>query len=208
MEESRIETAVATLQQDQSRLLGWMGGTTAITSTEEQRNAEDMLIHARQSLRDVEAKRKELLKPVNETRDRINALFKPLTERLEMGIFVVNKALQEYHSRQSKEAEELRLMALAEQAAKMAEAKDTGEVVEVYQAADIPEAPAKTSRAHLGTVTYREDYDVFIVDPLKVPRELCDPNMSRIRARVKSGVTDIPGVLVTKKFVTVARGAS
>ena len=204
MEENRIETAVATLQQDQSRLLDWMGATTAIASNEEQRNAEDMLIHARQSLKNVEAKRKELLQPVNETRDRINALFKPLTEKLEMGIFVVNRALQEYHTQQAKEAEELRLMALAEQAEKIAEAKDTGEVVETPEY--IPEAPAKTSHAHLGTVTYREDYDVVIVDPFKVPRELCDPNMSRIRARVKSGVTDIPGVLVTKKFVTVARG--
>jgi len=95
-------------------------------------------------------------------------------------------------------------MALAEQAEKIAEAKDTGEVVDMTEY--IPDAPAKTSHAHLGTVTYREDYDVVIVDPFKVPRELCDPNMSRIRARVKSGVTDIPGVLVTKKFVTVARG--
>ena len=208
MAENRIETAVATLQQDQSRLLDWMGATTAIASAEEQRNAEDMLIHARRSLRDVETKRKELLQPVNETRDRINALFKPLTERLEMGIFVVNQALQNYHSSQAKEAEELRLLALAEQAAKIAEAKDTGEIVKLCETADIPEAPAKTSYAHLGTVTYREDYDVMIVNPLLVPRDLCDPNMSRIRARVKSGVTDIPGVLVTKKFITVARGTS
>ena len=205
--ETRIETEVTTLQQNQSRLLEWMGATTVITSGEEQRNAEDMLIHARQSLRDVETKRKELLEPVNETRDRINALFKPLSDKLNMGIFIVNKALQDYHSQQVKEAEELRMIALAEQAAKMTESRETGEVVEITPTADVPEAPLKTSHAHLGAVTYREDFDVSIVDPLLVPRELCDPNLTRIRARVKSGIMEIPGVLITKKFITVARGS-
>jgi len=204
--EGRIETEVKTLQQNQATLVNWLGATTVITCGEEQKNAEDMLIHARQSLRDVETKRKELLEPVNETRDRINALFKPLSDKLNMGIFIVNKALQDYHSQQVKEAEELRMIALAEQAAKMTESRETGEVVEITPTADVPEAPLKTSHAHLGAVTYREDFDVSIVDPLLVPRELCDPNLTRIRARVKSGVMEIPGVLITKKFITVARG--
>ncbi|MGA2669987.1 MAG: hypothetical protein ABSF21_01000 [Dehalococcoidia bacterium] len=205
--ETRVETEVTTLQQNQSKLLEWMGATEIIKSDEEQRNAEDMLIHARQSLRDIETKRKELLEPVNETRDRINALFKPLSDKLNMGIFVVNKALQDYHTQQTKEAEELRMIALAEQAAKIVEAEKTGEVVEICPTADIPEAPSKTSHAHLGAVTYREDFDISIVNPSLVPRELCEPNLSRIRARVKSGVMEIPGVLITKKYVTVARGS-
>ena len=204
--ETRVETEVKTLEQNQARLVSWLGASTVITCGEEQRNAEDMLIHARKSLRDIETKRKELLEPVNETRDRINALFKPLSDKLNMGIFIVNKALQDYHSQQVKEAEELRMIALAEQAAKMTESRETGEVVEITPTADVPEAPLKTSHAHLGAVTYREDFDVSIVDPLLVPRELCDPNLTRIRARVKSGVMEIPGVLITKKFITVARG--
>ena len=204
--ETKVQTEVTTLEQNQSQLLGWMATTGVIKSDGEQRNAEDMLIHARQSLRDIETKRKELLEPVNETRDRINALFKPLSDKLNMGIFIVNKALQDYHTQQVKEAEELRMIALQEQAAKITEAKETGEVVEVTPTIDVPEAPAKTSHAHVGAVTYREDFDVAIVDPMLVPRELCDPNLSRIRARVKSGVREIPGVLITKKYITVAKG--
>ena len=203
--ETRTESEVTTLEQSQSTLLQWMADAV-VTNGAEQKNAEDLLIHARQSLREIESKRKDLLQPVNETRDRINALFKPLTDRLNMGIHVVNEALQNYHTQQAKEAEELRMIALAEQAAKITEAKETGEVVEIVQAADIPEEPHKTSHAHLGSVTYREDFDVSIVNPLLVPRELCDPNLSRIRARVKSGVTEIPGVLITKKYTTVAKG--
>jgi len=203
--ETRTENEVTALEQSQSSLLGWMAGVI-VTTDEEQKNAEDLLIHARQALREIESKRKDLLQPVNETRDRINNLFRPLTDRLNMGIHIVNEALQKYHSKQAREAEELRMIALAEQAAKIAEAKETGEVVEIPPAEEVVEAPRKTSQAHLGSVTYREDFEVTIVNPLLVPRELCDPNISRIRARVKSGVTEIPGVLITKKYITVARG--
>jgi len=203
--ETRTENEVTTLEQSQTSLLGWMADAV-VTTNAEQKNAEDMLIHARQALREIETKRKELLQPVNETRDRINNLFKPLTDKLNMGIHIVNEALQKYHAEQIREAEELRMIAAAEQAAKLAEAKETGEVVELTPAEDIPEAPSKTSRAHLGSVTYRDDYDVSIVNPSLVPRELCDPNLSRIRARVKSGVMEIPGVLITPKYITVAKG--
>ena len=204
--DTRVETEVTALEQSQASLIGWMAATAVIKSDLEQKNAEDTLINARQSLRDIEAKRKELLEPVNETRDRINNLFKPLTDKLNMGIHIVNEALQNYHSKQVKEAEELRMIALAEQASKFAEAKETGEVVEITPAEEVPETPLKTSHAHLGNVTYREDFEVIIVNPLLVPRELCDPNISRIRARVKSGITEIPGVLITKKYITVAKG--
>ena len=203
--ETRTESEVTALANSQSGLLGWMA-SAIVTTDAEQKNAEDLLIHARQAFREIEAKRKDLLQPVNETRDRINALFKPLSDKLNMGIRIVNEALQHYHAQQAREAEELRMIALAEQAAKFAAAKETGEVVEIVQAEDIPEALTKTSHAHLGTVTYRDDFDVSIVDALLVPRELCDPNISRIRARVKSGVTEIPGVLITKKYITVAKG--
>ena len=98
------------------------------------------------------------------------------------------------------------MIAFKEQAAKVAEAKKTGEVVEIPSAEEVVEAPSKTSQAHLGSVTYRDDFEVTIVNPFLVPRELCDPNISRIRARVKSGVTEIPGVLIAKKYTTVAKG--
>ena len=201
----KTETIVTTLEQGQSSLLKWMAAAE-VTSVSQQKEAEDMLIHARQALRNVEAKRKGLLQPVDETRDRINALFKPLSERLNMAIFIVNKALQSYHTEQVRIAEEQRMALLAEQAARLSEAQETGEVVEPPSTEVIPHAPSKTSRAHLGSVTYREEPDVTIVNPFLVPRELCDPNISRIRARAKSGVTEIPGVLITIKYITVTRG--
>jgi len=206
--QDRPEAIVETLEQDQTTLLTWMEAIQVITSEAEQKNAEDLLIHARQALKNVEAKRRELLEPVEETRDRINDLFKPLGDKLRLSISVVNRALQAHHAEQSRIAEEERMALLAEQAARLAEAQETGEVVELPSAAVMPEAPTKTSRAHLGSVTYREDIDVTVVNPLLVPRELCDPNLPRIRARAKSGVKEIPGVLITTKYITSTRGGA
>ncbi len=206
--QARPENIVETLEQDQTRLLTWMEAIQVITSEAEQKNAEDLLIHARQALKNVEAKRKELQEPITEARDRINDLFKPLADKLRLSISLVNGALQARHAEQARIAEEERMALLAEQAAKLAEAQDTGEVVELPSASVMPEAPTKTSRAHLGTVTYHEDIDVIVVNPLLVPRELCDPNIPRIRARAKSGVKEIPGVLITKKYTTYTRGGA
>jgi len=199
------QTIIQALERNQSSLLSHIAATRTVSSKDEQKDAEDLLIHARHALKDCEAARKGMLAPLEEAKHRINALFHPLENRLTMGIFILNPALQNYHAEEAKRAEEARLAAMAEQAAAMAQARDMGEIVEIAPAASLPEAPAKTSRTHLGTVTYREDFEVTIVNPLLVPRDLCDPNLTRIRARVKSGVIEIPGVLITKKYITQTR---
>lgn len=206
-EANKVENAVAFLEQNQSTLLGWMADVQ-ITSAIEQKNAEDMLIHARQALKSVEAKRKELQEPISEARDRINKLFKPLSEHLNTAISTVDQALRGYHTEQMRIAEEKRLLLLTEQAETIAEAQETGEVVNPPFSEVMPESPAKTSRANLGSVTYREDIDVTVVNPLLVPRDLCDPSIPKIRARAKSGVKEIPGVLITKKYITSTRRAN
>lgn len=204
--QEKPETIVASLEQSQQLFFKY-AGTIRITTQDEQHNAEDLLIHARQSLKDAETKRKKLLVPINEARDRINKFFAPYTDKLSMAIQVVNTELQRYHTELTREAERARLLALAEQATRMAEAEETGEIIAVQTSENIPDAPAKTSQANLGSVTYREVIEVIIVNAALVPRDLCDPNLSRIRARAQSGVTEIPGVLITKKFITVARGS-
>ena len=93
---------------------------------------------------------------------------------------------------------------MQEQAERITQAQQNGEVLDLVEPPDVS-VVAKTSRANLGTVTYRDDFDIHIVDPYRVPRDLCEPCMPRIRARVKSGVTDIPGVLVTRKTIAITR---
>jgi len=194
---------LTTLEESSQPLLRWLHDLK-VTSPEEQKNAEDLLISARQAWKEADEKRKQLTRPLDDAKQRIIELFKPYMNRLETGINILNRELTTYHQSLIALRQEEERRAMEAQAARRREAEETGEVVEP---AELPRVPnvVKTSRAHLGTVTYREDWDVQVVDAAKVPRDLCEPSIPRIRARVRSGVTDIPGVLVTKKPVTVAR---
>jgi len=200
MEEQQV---INDLEQSQQTLLKWMG-ELRITTNEEQRNAEDILISARRALKEAQERRMELTRPLDDSKKRIIELFKPYIDRLEQGINTVNKALVSYHEKKRIEVEAARMAALAEEAARFREAQETGEVIELPAIPPAEPVPT-TSRAHFGSVSYREDYDIQIVNPNMVPRDLCEPSMVKIRARVKSGITQIPGVSITRKHITTTR---
>jgi len=204
MAEEYSKTIVTTLEKGQESLFTWLAATK-VTSDKEQKDAEDLLIVARRAVKDAEAKRKDLTQPLDESKARIIALFKPYIERLNIGIKQLNDELGRYHEQKRIAAEAERLTELAKEAARIREAGGTGEVLEPLPAPITPAVP-KTSHTHLGTVSYRDDFDIQIVDPSQVPRDLCEPSMPKIRARVKSGVLDIPGVLIARKTISTARG--
>ena len=203
--QTETQRTITDLEQAQEPLLKWLV-ELKVTGPDEQRQAENLLISARYALKEANQRRMELTRPLDESKSRIIELFKPYTTRLEAGISQLTSELNRYHAYliQIQQAEHARRM--AEAAAQAAESAETGEIFELPDEhdVDVPIVP-KTSRSDMGTVTYRDDFDIQIVDPDKVPRDLCDPSMSRIRARVKSGVRDIPGVLITKKTITVTR---
>jgi len=196
------QTAVEELESQQETLLRWLD-EPQVTNDQEQKQAEDLLISARFALRQAEEKRKELTRPLDESKKRIIELFKPYVDKLSSGINCLNTALHHYHADKVAAAEATRLAALAQEASRIAAAKGNGEIIQPLARPVAPELP-KTSRTHLGRVTYREDYDIQIVDSNLVPRDLCEPSMPRIRARVKSGITDIPGVLISRKYTPSA----
>ena len=196
------EIAVTELQTRQSSLLDYLG-SVQVTTDVEQKAAEDVLIDAKAALKEAEEVRKGLTRPVDETKARIIGLFKPYIERLQNGIKVLNSVLCEYHDQKRIAAEAVRLAALAEQAARFAAAGE-GEIIEPLSRPTEPEV-AKTSHTHLGSVTYRSLPDIQIISPRDVPRDLCEPSMRLIRARVNSGVLDIPGVLISRKHTPVPR---
>lgn len=197
------QTAVEQLESQQEILLKWLDDRR-VTNDTEQKQAEDLLISARFALKQAEEKRKELTRPLDESKKRIIELFKSYVDKLGNGIDTLNGALQHYHADKAAAAEATRLTALAREASRIAAVKDTGEIIQPLSKPVVPELP-KTSRTNLGSVTYRDDYDIQIVDSALVPRDLCEPSMPKIRARVKSGVTDIPEVLISRKYIPSTR---
>jgi len=196
------QTAVEELESQQETLLRWLDHPQ-VTNDQEQKQAEDLLISARFALKQAEETRKELTRPLDESKKRIIELFKPYVDKLSTGIDALNRELHHYHADKVAAAEAERLAALAQEAARIAAARKNGELIQPL-AKSVPQELPKTSRTHMGRVTYREDHDIQIVDPALVPRDLCEPSLPKIRARVKSGTTNIPGVLVSRKYVPSA----
>lgn len=196
------QTAVEELESQQEILIRWLDDPQ-VTNDLEQKQAEDLLISARFALRQADEARRMLTHPLDESKKKIIELFRPYVTKLTNGIDTLTRALHIYHVDKVAAIEADRLAALAQEASRLAVAKENGEIIQPLSSPLVPELP-KTSRTHLGRVTYRDDYDIRIVDPNLVPRDLCEPSMPKIRARVKSGLTDIPGVLVTRKYIPSA----
>lgn len=195
---------LATLEESSQPLLRWLHDLN-VDSPEQQKTAEDLLISVRHAWKQADEKRRELTRPLDNAKQGIIDLFNPYINRLDTAINILNRALTAYHQRRIALRLDEQRRAMETQAVRIKEAEETGEVVEpLLKFPDVPTV-AKTSRANLGTVTYRDEWNVQVVDATKVPRDLCEPSLPRIRARVKSGVIDIPGVLVTKTVVSVAR---
>ena len=191
------------LKKRDESLLRFFVEAVEITTPEQQKNCEDLLIIGRRSWKTADDKRKELIAPIREAEKQINNLFKPYLSRLELGLTKIDLALKNWNAKQKREAEALMIEQMKINAAQINEALQTGEV---FQPEEIVIRPvAKTSYAHVGTVTYKEDWEFTVVDPDLVPRNLCKPDEVKIRAMVKTGAREIAGVLITPRVITTAR---
>ena len=191
------------LKKRDESLLRFFVEAVEITTPEQQKNCEDLLIIGRRSWKTADDKRKELIAPIREAEKQINNLFKPYLSRLELGLTKIDLALKNWNAKQKREAEALMIEQMKINTAQINEALQTGEV---FQPEEIVIRPvAKTSYAHVGTVTYKEDWEFTVVDPDLVPRNLCKPDEVKIRAMVKAGAREIAGVLITPRVITTAR---
>jgi hypothetical protein len=199
MEKNQLtpETALKVLQERDAPLLQWMG-KISVTSKEEQKHCEANLIMAKKAHAQADAMRKNLVAPLYEAIKRINALFNPYLSRLQLGINASNKTLSDWRIYSKQEAERLLDTVALDYADKIKESKITGEKVEPPILPDLN--IAKTSHSGPGYVSYMDGFEIVIVNDDKVPRDLCKADMSKIRARVKSGARVIEGVAITPKY--------
>jgi hypothetical protein len=191
------EIIIQQLELKDKTLFEWVS-KLEVTDESSQKNAENLLTDAKTAQKRATETQKFLLDPIRESEKRVRDLFRPYLDRLTLSISRINTLLGNYHFEQTKLAKAENEYLMAETAAKLEDAKETGEIVELPT---VVQAPVKTSRAELGTTSYLEGFDVEIINPDLVPRDLCEPSLSKIRARVKNGVKEIPGVLITVKTI-------
>jgi len=197
------QQSLIALKKQNEGFLSWANiESIEIQDEEQQKNLEDLLILGRRALKDVDAELKKNTDPIRAAEKAVRDLFRPYQSLLDLVCGRMTSAVTIWNQKKIKEAEAARVEQMKAQVAQIIEAKETGEIIELpTETFEVK----KTSHAHLGTVTYRKDYDIQVVNPDLVPRDLCEPSLSKIRLRVKSGVLEIPGVLITEKTITVTR---
>ena len=166
--------------------------------------ATNLLSYISSTKKNIEETRKSMVKPINDGLKAINDWFKRFSAPLETADGLLRKKVLVYRQQQEQirraEEERLRKLAEAEQKKLEKQAKKDGVMAPPPPppVMIIPEQ-ARTVHSDMGAVSAKLVWDFEIEDENKVPRNFMIVNEKAIRAAVKAGVRNIPGVKVFQK---------
>jgi len=208
----------------------WVLENLFIDTPEQSKNASDMLAMGKAIDKSLEEARKAEKQPSIDEGKAIDAKYRPQQNRVQLAIGRLDDALITYHRKAKAEADALLKMQREEQEtkrlaaeaalietmmanrAKLEETKETGEVFEPVPLPALPEPeaiivePVKQSiRGNMGTTQIKEVPEFTILNDADVPRNLCSPDMAKIKKWYAAGFHEIPGVMITMKSHTVSR---
>ncbi len=183
----------------------WVIESLTIETPEQAKNASDLLALGKALYKSLEDARKADKQPFMEQAKAVDEQYKPALNRVQLAINRMDDAVIVYHRKLKTEADALLQMQMLEQAQKIAEARETGEVVEIEQA--IVQPVSQTVRGNMGSTNIRETAEFTLIPGQedKIPRNLCSPDLKKIKAWYALGNRDIPGVMITMKQHTVSR---
>ena len=175
-----------------------------INNDDTQRQANAMAGLAKKLNKDIEARRKEIIKPQADFVKKINNFAKTWTDKLKTVWTEVDGKDLVYHSQKELERrkqEELIRKANEDLQKKLnAEAKKSGVEAPTVMAKPLPKVDL-TVRTKEGSSYWRDNWVGEVVHPEQVPGEYCSPDQSKINAAVKQGVREIPGVLIENRKI-------
>jgi adenylate kinase len=190
-----INTEVTTIEFQAEQL--------QIINDETAKIATDMLGQIAKTKKVVEERRKFFVNPLNEQVKRINSLFKQIAEPLEKAEAIIKSKILTYRQEQERKRreEEERLRKLVEAEQKKLEKQAAKKGMPAPPPIPIPTIPKqeKTIESNEAQVTARVVWDFEIEDETKIPREFLMVNEKAIRAAVKAGVRNIPGVRIFQR---------
>ncbi len=187
-----------TLQESNATLIERLM-TQVITCKEDQVCVQDNVILIRGNMDKVTMVKKGLLEPLNEGIRRINSLFNPLLNNMQEAEKAGTQKLSEWRiSEQLRNESELNHYYETYQA-KVSEAKQTGEVVQLAPLPNINQP--RTEHSNAGALNYSDDWDILVPHPELVPREYCEPSLRKLRNAVKAGNRYIDGCIIKQKYV-------
>lgn len=154
-------------------------------------------------LKNIEARRKQIVEPLNQQKDAVQAEYHrwvdPVTawdKKAESMLLAYDKLAEDRRRR----AEEERQKQIREAAERQALAEGRGDLeqaeaasVEIMKAETEAAPPLSGYKTDHGTTTKRKVWKVEIVDPLLVPENYLVPDLKLLQAAVDGGARDIPG---------------
>ncbi len=145
-----------------------------------------------------------IIKPWNESKNNYLKQFKEYIDPLKRAREVLGRCMTAYDTKIRREDDERQRLIDVETNRKQEEHR-----IKVLESADqnitappppVPEiikqksTQIKTGSTTVSMVDTLLNENIRILDVLKVPRELCTPNLKLIRKRIESGIREIPGV--------------
>ena len=219
-----IKTEEAVRETEQ--VLTFLSGieTFSITTQQEYDDGAVFLNQIKNKYKILDAKRKEITKPIDVTKARIMDLFRPPLEKLKRAEEIVKKIMSDYDDIQEQilieQEEKLRKQAEAEETRKR---KDLNERAERWaekgkeekaeglreQAESLHiEAPILAPRTEKPKgISYRDHWTAEVVDFGMLPDEYKFPNMPMLNrvAQATKGQLPIPGVIFHSKKIVASR---
>lgn len=160
-------------------------------------NVANALLEVKAKIKAIEAKRKEIVGPINKAVKSINDLFRAPREQYEIVEAALKRAMTNFNNRVAEE--QRKTLEAAAEKAQEGNAEGFNALMQTAQEHTAPVA------AGTHTVTR---WVFQVTDPSLVPREYLMVNEAKIRKVVNAlkGDTNIPGVSVCSEKSIVARG--
>jgi len=157
--------------------------TMVVTSAEEYKSAEDILIKVKTVGKMIKEKKEEITKPLNESLKHIRELFKPIETTHETAEEIIRKKMVSYRLLEEKKAEEEKL--------KIAKKVETGYIkpeTAIKKMEDVVDVKAQLKQTGVTTST-RKLPRVRIVNDKEIPREYLVVDERKVLDDLKAGKT-------------------
>ena len=210
-----LTTAIEAVKKDvEARFFPWVVEQIVIETPDQAKNMSDLLAVGKAIKKDAEAKLKAITDPIRASEKDARDAFKPLLNRIDLGITRLDQAILAYNRKVKAEADALLSMQAAEIANQQTDAKQTGEVVE--QQPIITQPQGNKIRGNMGTTNVREVPEFTVVNEAEVDPSLKTTDMKKVKALYdykksqcsspeETAMIQIPGILITVKQYTVSR---
>lgn len=226
VEMARVNTLAALVITKSEEEKGAIDGLAFVQSVKRnlERARKEMVEPLNGKVKEINASFKALLDPVETAEGKVKAALLDWRRRESARIEAEQRRVREENERAQREAQEAerkererieaetkaeaeRVGFKPEEAAELAQltAAEVAPVVPVRQVA--PSAPLTTVRATVGAVTVRKVWAFEVRSPAEVPRAYLVVDETAIRAAVRAGVREIPGVVIFEREEIAGRGA-